>query len=113
MFFPDEGYEYFDLRDVEKNKLISALSYIWFLFFLPLFFSPNSRYGRFHANQALLLLITSHVGSFFLSFIPIIGGLASGLFNIIVVLLTISGIANALMGRAREIPFVGHIRLLR
>ena len=50
---------YFDQMDIENNKIISGLSYLGILFFLPLVAAPNSRFGKFHANQSLVLLISS------------------------------------------------------
>ena len=37
-------------EDIQKNKVISALSYLGILFFLPLVAAPESRFGKFHAN---------------------------------------------------------------
>lgn len=45
-------------EDIEKNKTMAGLAYL--LFFLPLIACPESRYAKFHANQALLLLITGY-----------------------------------------------------
>lgn len=61
----------FDPADIEKNKTMAGLAYI--LFFLPLVASPDSPFGRFHANQGLVLLLFALIGSFVLSIIPIIG----------------------------------------
>ena len=44
-----------DPADIEKNKAMGGLAY--FLFFLPLVACPESKYGRFHANQGLIYLI--------------------------------------------------------
>lgn len=41
-------------EDIQKNKVISALSYLGILFFLPLMAAPESRFGKFHANQSLV-----------------------------------------------------------
>ena len=63
--------ETFTQEDIDKNKTIAGLAYI--IFFLPLIACPDSRYGRFHANQALILFIVGLAGSIILSIIPIIG----------------------------------------
>ena len=49
----------------KDNKVIFILSYI--LFFLPLVACPTSKPGRFHANQGLVLLLTSVVGQIVIS----------------------------------------------
>ena len=63
--------------DIENNKIISGLSYLGILFFLPLVAAPNSRFGKFHANQSLVLLISSvcvqilsYAFSFFYNILP-------------------------------------------
>ncbi|KJR49239.1 hypothetical protein UF75_0317 [Desulfosporosinus sp. I2] len=50
-----------DPSDIEQNKTMAALAY--FLFFLPLIACKDSQYGRFYANQGLLVLILSVGGS--------------------------------------------------
>ena len=40
-------------EDIAEGKLMSILSYLWILFFLPLVVCPGSKFGRFHANQAV------------------------------------------------------------
>ena len=67
----EKGIPTFDKEDVEKNKVMAGLAYI--IFFLPLIACPDSAFGRFHANQGLLLFIFGVVGSFLLGLIPIIG----------------------------------------
>ena len=52
---------YVDPQDAEKNKLFGMLAYIPFLFLVPLFAAPDSKFSKFHANQGLLLTIVSVV----------------------------------------------------
>lgn len=47
----------FDTQDAQDAKIWSILAYFGILFFLPLVGVPNSAYGKFHANQGLILLI--------------------------------------------------------
>ena len=49
--------------DIEKNKVVSALAYLGILFFLPLVAAPESKSGKFHANQSLVILLFSVAGS--------------------------------------------------
>lgn len=102
----------FDPADIEKNKVMAGLAYL--LFFLPLVACPDSPYGRFHANQALLLLIFSIGGSFVLSLIPVIGILIFvPLYCIFIFVLAIMGLINGLSGKAKELPLIGKFRLLK
>ncbi|MBR7137677.1 MAG: hypothetical protein IKC99_06420, partial [Clostridia bacterium] len=60
-------------EDIAEGKLMSILSYLWILFFLPLVVCPGSKFGRFHANQALVLFIVGIVFGVVGSVVGIIG----------------------------------------
>ena len=59
-----------DPADIEQNKTMAGLAYLIFPAFIG---RPDSKFGKFHANQALLLVILGLAGSVILSIIPIIG----------------------------------------
>ncbi|WP_352418985.1 hypothetical protein [Proteiniborus sp.] len=101
----------FELEDVEKNKVMAGLAYI--IFFLPLLACPDSKFGKFHANQGLLLLILGFAGSVILSFIPVIGWLLLPVFSIVVLVFGIIGLVNGLSGKAKELPVIGKFKLLK
>ena len=106
----------FDRTDIDQNKVIAALSYLGILFFLPLVACPNSKFGRFHANQGLILLICSVIGSIigsFLGFIPFLGSLVSAAISLAVFILFLFGLINTLNGFAKELPFVGNISIIK
>src|SRR5437762_2047316 len=42
-------------EDAEKHKAVAILGYI--LFVIPLVTAPHSKFGRFHANQGLMVFI--------------------------------------------------------
>jgi uncharacterized membrane protein len=91
--------------------VIAGLSYI--LFFLPLIACPDSKFGRFHANQALLLLILAIAGNIILTIIPVIGWILLPFFGILVFVLFLIGLINGLSGKAKELPVIGKYRLLK
>ena len=101
----------FDSADIEKNKTIAGLAYI--IFFLPLLACPDSKYGRYHANQALILFIASVGGTIILSIIPIIGWLLLPVFSIGILVFAIMGLINGLGGKAKELPLIGKFKLLK
>lgn len=103
----------FDQADIEKNRIISGVAYLIVLFFLPLVVCPESRFGRFHANQALVLFITSIAGSIVLSIIPVIGWLLLPVFSLLILLLSILGLVNGLTGKAKELPVIGRFKLIK
>ena len=117
----------YDKNDIEKNKVLCAVAYISILFFLPLVACPESRFGKFHANQALILLIASTIlgaaGSivgqvwWMLPFIPEIikslgGSVLSFAFSALPVAGMIFGIVNAAQGKAKELPVIGKFNLV-
>jgi|GEM_PF-484807 len=98
-------------QDVEENKLIAALAY--FVFFLPLLACKDSAFGRFHANQSLVLLLAWIVVFISGSVIPILGWFLILPFgSIAIIVLGIMGIINALNGEMKELPLIGKIVLL-
>lgn len=117
----------YDKADIEKNKVLCAVSYISILFFLPLVACPESRFGKFHANQALILLIASIILSVaggivynILWALPLIPNFIKSIIDtaLDVVLWAgpvagmIFGIVNAAQGKAKEIPFIGKFNLI-
>jgi len=102
--------EAYSTEDIQANKVWAGLAY--FLFFLPLIICPESRYGRYHANQGLVLLIVSALGSIVLAIIPIIGWLLSPIFGVAVLVLAIMGLVNGLNGQAKELPLIGKWQIL-
>jgi uncharacterized membrane protein len=108
-------YQEFTQEDIEDNKVMAALAYI--LFFLPLIVCPESAYGKFHANQGLVLLIISVAGSIVFgiisAIIPFIGWIIQLIFSLAVLAFAILGIVNALNGKANKLPLIGEITILK
>ena len=117
----------FEKADIETAKPFAALAYLNVLFFLPLVVVPNSRFGKFHANQALVLLIFHVVLatafalslSLFQSLTPEFLGFLDRFLDVVKTLPSIAsfvfmliGIVNAAQGKAKELPFIGKIKLI-
>lgn len=131
----------FDPADIQSTKGASIAAYFGILFFVPLAVNGNSRYGRFHANQGLVFLIASAIlgvasgliqwlfRSIFVSEVTIAGfgtgvyatngfGLfLAGLFGFVLALPSLAwfilGLINSVNGRAKELPVIGKIRLIK
>ncbi|NTW95225.1 MAG: hypothetical protein HGB31_01225 [Erysipelotrichaceae bacterium] len=101
----------FDAQDVEKNKVIAALAYL--IFFLPLLAAPDSKFGKFHANQGLWVLLASIAGSIVLNLIPFVGLFISPLFSLAVFVAMLFLAYNAYSGKALELPVVGNIVIFK
>jgi uncharacterized membrane protein len=101
----------FTPEDIEGNKVMAGLAYL--LFFLPLVVCPNSPFGRYHANQGLLLLLLGMVGSVVLSVIPIIGWILLPFFALGVFILGVIGLINGFTGKGKALPIIGKYQLLQ
>ncbi len=122
-FMPDSDQQ-FDPADIERNKAIAGLAYLGILFFLPLVAAPESKYGRFHANQSLVLMITGFAWFIAFTLVALIfGWIIPFLGNIILILgwlgyiaifvFYIMGLINGFTGKAKEMPIVGKIRIIK
>lgn len=110
-FLENENENNFDPQDIEKNKTIAGLSYI--IFFLPLLVCPDSKFGRFHANQALILLLVSIAGNIILGFIPVIGWMLLPIFAVAILIVGIMGLVNGLGGKAKKLPLIGKYTIIK
>jgi uncharacterized membrane protein len=118
----------FDPKDVEQNKVMGVLAYFGILVLVPLLAAKESKFARFHANQGLILciaiiawaiingLLMAILGGIMLPdgwrVYGLIGTLLS-LVYIIFSILAIIGIINAASGKAKELPLIGKITLLK
>lgn len=121
----NQPLQQFDSQDVEKNKVMAIVGYIFpILFFIPLVTdAKNSIYAKFHSNQQLLMLIFCFAGgiglsiiSVVLAFIPVIGWVMAMLllpvFWLACLALMIFGIINAANGGSKKLPVIGDITVL-
>lgn len=113
----------FDRSDIENNKVMGILSYIGILVLIPIFAAKNSKFARFHANQGLVLAIAEAIVwtvlgilGIVLSYVPVIRvifAITRWLISLAILVPNVLGIVNAAMGRAKELPVIGFIRILR
>lgn len=114
----------FDTQDVQDAKVWSILAYFGILFFLPLVCAPQSGFGRFHANQGLILFLTSLilgivnvVLQLMIGWIPFIGKIICALVSLVISLAALAwmiyGIVQAAQGKAKTLPLIGKFTLIR
>lgn len=126
-FFDTKNETYlFKQDDVDENCNLAMISYIPFLFFVPMIIKPCSGYLRYHGIQGLTMFLTFIILEFFNI---IMGAICNSVFNemlgtILTVIITVFinlavlllisiGIANAVKGAARELPIIGKYKLLK
>ena len=106
----------FYFPDVQANRLMAVLCYLSWLVLIPIFAARESAYARFHVNQGLVLAITEIIWGVFAG---IVGkylwflGLVLDIGSLAFLVLSIIGIVNAAKGRAKELPIIGKIRILK
>ena len=113
----------FDANDITQNKAMGILAYFGPLCFIPMFAAKGSKFARFHANQGLILLIAcvaySIVSAILNSIILAISWRLYFITNIISLIslvfavLAVIGIINAANGKAKELPVIGKIKILK
>jgi len=113
----------FTPEDISQNKAMAILAYFGILVLIPIFAAPNSKFARYHANQGLVLTIVAIAYG-------IVYGILSALIlaiswrllflvkifrivSFVFLVLGVIGIVNAANGRAKEIPVIGGIKLLK
>ncbi len=101
----------FEQADIDSNKALAGLAYL--IFFLPLLACPQSKFAKFHANQALLLFLVAVVGNIVLSIIPIIGWILLPIFNIVIFVFAVIGLINGFNGKAKRLPVFGKYDILK
>lgn len=113
---PDTTADY-TKEDIDKNKVMGVLAYLGLLVLVPLLAAKDSKFARFHSNQGLVLLIAEVICSVLsgiLSLIPFwLIRLPIYLVQIALFVLAIIGIVNAAGGKAKELPVIGKITILK
>jgi uncharacterized membrane protein len=87
--------------DVETNKAVAALSYLWILCLIPLLTKKDSKFAQFHAKQGLVLFGIELIASIVFWF-PVFGQLVS----IVLVIVSVIGIIKAYNGEWYKIPYI-------
>ena len=115
---PDTTEEY-DPEDINKNKVMAILSYLSWLVLIPLIAGRESKFVKFHVNQGIVLAISELIALFIvriLKGLPYIGfvfGILGSAVTIVCLILAVIGMVNASNGKAKELPLVGKIRLIK
>ncbi len=90
------------------NRLIAVLSYIGWLFLVPLLIARDDKFVQFHAKQGAALFLTFLLASM-VNIIPVVGRLISSLGTFFCLVLAIMGIFNVLHGEQKELPLIGQL----
>jgi uncharacterized membrane protein len=87
--------------DVEQNRVIAVIAYVWILFLIALL-KKDSDFAKYHGKQGLVFFIFSTILGFVI-WIPVIGWFLA-IFDMI---LLIIGMINAFNGKKQPLPIIG------
>lgn len=104
-----------------KRKLICAIGYIpcGLLFFIPLIMYQNDQFAKFHANQSLVLFLTSVIGEVVfnvlgvISFLSLAMHILASVFGVLMLVLCILGIVNVVNEEQKKLPVIGEFSLIK
>ena len=111
----------YEKDDIEHGRLLSVLSYLWIFVLIPVFAAGDSDYVKFHRRQGLILFAaeSSHFAVQFLlmGILRDVAGSVPALAAGIVLyaglaffaVLSVTGVINAVKGKARELPYIGRL----
>lgn len=91
---------------ISEDRAYAALSYLWVLSLVPLFFKRQSAYVQFHAKQGFLLFVAEVVIGV-VAVIPVLGWIIGFLGWLAAVVLSVLGIIAALTGKEWVMPVLG------
>ena len=114
----------YDQNDISSNKAMAILAYLSWLVLIPLFAAKDSKFARFHTNQGLVLaiaeiayvIVVAILNAIFIFISFRLAAVMSTIFSIAslaFLVLAILGIVNAANGKAKELPIIGKIKLLK
>jgi uncharacterized membrane protein len=88
---------------IDENRLMAALSYLGFLFLVPLLSGhKKDKFVNFHLRQGIVLFIADVIAGFIM-WIPVIGWLLC----LFLLVLSIYGFIQALIGNKWQLPYIG------
>ena len=87
--------------DIEANKTLAALSYVWILCLVPLLGKRSSRFAQFHAKQGLVLFIIEIIAGL-IFWVPLFGQLLM----LAIAVVAVMGIVKTLNGEWWKIPYI-------
>ena len=113
----------FNKKDIEENKGIAAFAYFGISFIMPLWGASDSPFARFDANQGMvlalnelivcILILVSHL---LVAISPLFRYVRTVLWFALVIAIifySMYGMINAIRGKAKELPFIGSIKIIR
>lgn len=107
----------FDKKDIEAGKGMGILSYLGFLCLIPYFTEKENKFVIYHAKQGLNLFICEVIVALAISLVSTIlwriGSLLGDILGIVAFAFSVLGIINVLNGKAKELPLINKIKIIK
>ena len=124
----------FTKKDIKDNMGFALVSYLSILAFIPYFLGKSSKFVQYHAKQGMNLLIVTASYTVFSNLLCLIriGRVSTYLGTYVVeritpwwitlpvvigwlclILITVVGIVNVSKGRAKELPIIGKLKIVK
>lgn len=94
-------------RDIEANRLVAALSWLWVLSIIILLVKKDSDFVRFHARQSFVVFLLSVVLFLFFGFFGALGWVLQWFLQLTVLVVSVVGFISALRGKWWTLPGIG------
>ena len=98
----------FSPDDIAQNQALAIIGYIIPLVSIIAGLAGTSKFLKFHANQALMLILAGILLSFII-LIPVLGIMLS----IVGIVIQIMGLVFACQGKAKQLPLIGGITIIK
>ena len=110
----------FDKKDIDSGKGMAILSYIGILALIPFLSEKKNKFVIYHAKQGMNLFICEIIGSFVIGIVTsilwrlwFVANLIETLYGLAVLALSIIGIVNVCNGKAKELPVINKIKIIK
>ena len=130
-----ESTSTFDKKEIKDNTFLAILSYLGFFALIPYFFNNKSEYVKYHATQGMNLLIVWVIYSIIENLLGLIKirevvldlGTMRGIrmvtpfwisfpmaiIGLVIIVITVIGIVYACEGKAKELPIINKIKIIK
>ncbi|MFC1678387.1 DUF4870 domain-containing protein [Patescibacteria group bacterium] len=88
-------------KDVEENKTMAVLSYIWILCLVPLLAKRDSKFAQFHAKQGLIIFGMEIITHFLFWFQPF-----QAFFALALLIVSVIGVIKSYNGEWYKVPLI-------
>jgi fumarate reductase subunit D len=101
----------FDPKDKKENAVYAALSYVSVVSLVMLIMKKDSPFVQEHAKQGVILFLVEIAVWLIAAIIPFFGWFIIGpLANLLLLIVSVIGLAHAYQGEFWEIPVIGRYR---